>query len=168
MIKKILSKLTWLLAWGSWILAAVGGLSAPSTFVGDIVVGIVGIFWAWVPFALIGVGGAMILGDLLRDGIPERMAVYLTIVWPSFFLAIPKDAGLHKWMTGWMTDLNNWLDSWLGYWVGDVASNAIMTVVAVTSISVAVVWSHRYAQGAKRAAGAAAGSPSPLAARRPR
>jgi hypothetical protein len=147
-IKRILNKLTGLIAWVSFILAVVGGLAATGSFIGTIIVKIVQI-GPWVlPFPLIGVGLLLILGDIIFDGIPNRMAVYLAIVWPSFFLAIPDGKARQK-MSGWIDDLNHWLDKHIAVWIGHGGANAVMTATAVTCIAMSIVWAHRYAQGKK-------------------
>lgn len=146
-VKRILDKFKWLLAWASLILACTGGLAATGSFVGTWIVRIVQIGPWWLPFLLIGLGALRWLGDL-SDGVPNRWAVYISMLWPSLFLAIP-DGKMRESMSGWVDDLNRWLDSHLAVWVGHAGANAIMTVTAVTCIGMAVLWAHKYAKDAK-------------------
>lgn len=150
---------THLLAWGSFILACIGGLAATGTFIGSIIVTVVQWGPWWLPFPLIGVGLMVALADLGGDGIPNRRAVYIAMIWPSLFLAIPDGKARDK-MTTWVDDLNKWLDGELAEWVGRGGANAIMTITAATCIAMAVVWAHRYAQDAKTAANSGAGATS--------
>ena len=57
------------LAWGAFVLAIVGGVTATASWVGAPVIFVVGIFWWWVPFVLAVVVGLMVVGDVLVDGI---------------------------------------------------------------------------------------------------
>lgn len=137
-----------LILWGACGLGMVGGLAATGMFLGTWIVKFVHIFPWWTPYPLIVIGGGMVLGDLAKNGIPERFAIYIPMVWPSFFLAIPKDAKLHEKMTGWITDLNHWLDKNLGEWVGQGGAHAIMTITATTCIASAIFFAERYASKA--------------------
>ncbi len=137
------------LAGAAFVMASVGGLAATGTFVGSIVVWAINIGPWWLPYVLIVGGAFMILGDLGNEGVPERFAIYLACVWPSFFLAIPKDSGARKYLTGWIDDLNVWLDKTIGDFLGAKGENSLMTVVAVTGIAVAILYCERYAEGGK-------------------
>lgn len=162
------------LAGASFVLAAVGGLAATGCWVGSWIVFAVHIGPWWLPFPLAGIGLLMIIGDLGRDGIPERLAIYLAILWPSFVMAIPKQAKAHEKLTGWITDMNHWLDTWLTEWIGKPGTNALMTVVAVTCIAMAVVYAERYAKNTATlkanagTGGTTTGTTTPVATRRGR
>ncbi len=139
------------LAWLSFILAAIGGVTATASWVGDMVSGVVSIFWWWAPFALIAIVGLIIVGDVLSDGIPNRTAVYGAILWPSFVLSV--EGKLGRLFDGWITDLNRYLDGKIAEYITDVprGSAGLMTAISVTAIAFAIVHSHRYAKKAKKA-----------------
>jgi hypothetical protein len=174
-LKRLFQKLRRLgdvtLTWGGYALACLGGWAATTTFIGALIAWAVDLLGSILdgigfptdvkialPFVLIGVGFVFICGDLFRDGIPERLAFYLTIVWPSFFRAIPNgnDSKLREKFTGWSDGINEWLDGKVGPWIGDVGTATVTTIIAVVCISVAMAQVERYSKGAAAAASASA------------
>jgi hypothetical protein len=157
------------LAWLAFLLAVIGGFAATSSFIGDLFVAGVHIGPWWLPLALGVVGFLFIIGDLIEDGVPDRLrTVYITILWPSTWLAIEGKFG--KLLNSWIVSMNKMLDSKLAVWVSDnpKAQGTIMTGVAAVAISFAVVWAHRYA---KKKNATNAGTPvatRPVATRRGR
>lgn len=156
-----------LMLWGALVLGTVGGLAATGTFIVSVVSFIVRLGPWWAPYPLAAVGALCVFGDIGKNGIPERFAVYIPMAWPSVLLAIPEKALLHKLLTGWITQLNHWLDKNLGAWIGSTGTHAVMTIVATTCIASGIFVMERYAP---KKGGAAAGSPigTPVATRRAR
>lgn len=188
LVHRLFSTFLSAMAWVVLGLAVVGGLAATGTFLADVFgwfVGIlswiVGVFipgtgW-WLPYLLIVIGFFCVLCDIARDGIPERLAVYIPMIWPSLFLAVPEDAKLREKITGWIDSLNAWLDGNIGPWVGgDTNQEALMTVVAVCCLGASIFFMERYAStlgGKGKGAAAPATAPAtggrpPVAARRAR
>lgn len=154
-----------LLLWFTLGLSSIGGLAATGMFLSSWITTVVRIGPWWLPYLLIVIGLGCVIGDLARNGIPERLAIYIPMFWPSLFLSIPEDAKLREKLTGWITDLNGWLDSNLGEWVGSEGKNAIMTITAVTCIGSAVFFIERYGPK-KKTAGARTGASSTISSRR--
>lgn len=137
------------LAAASFLLATLGGLMAAGTFIGSIIIGIIHVGPVWLPFPMAAVGVVFLAGDLIRDGIPERLAVYISMALPSVFMAMPEEGKLHQKFAGWIEDVNNKMTDWLGEWIGMTGSKAVMTVVAFSALAAAVLLCERYARGAK-------------------
>jgi hypothetical protein len=143
----------------AFIAAGLGGFAVSDTWIGHLIGNIVNIGPIYLPHVLFGAAVFTIACDLFRDGIPERLAIYLALVAPSLAMAIPEDAKLHTLLGGWITDLNDWLDRALGPWfVGD-AKNVTLTIVGMMSIAISILWCQRYAKnGSQQMAAPAAGT----------
>lgn len=77
------------LAWISYVFAVVGGAAITDTGVGHTITAVVAWLPAWAA-TLACVGGAVAMAvDLLVDGIPNRLAVWLGILLPSVAAAVP-------------------------------------------------------------------------------
>jgi len=137
------------LAAASFLLASLGGMMAAGTFIGSIIIWIIHVGPVWLPFPLAAVGVVLLGGDLIRDGIPERLAVYISMALPSVFMSMPEEGKLHQKFAGWIKDVNNKMNDWLGEWIGMTGSKAVMTVVAFSCLAAAVLLCERYARGAK-------------------
>lgn len=137
------------LAWLAFGLAIIGGVTATASWVGTIVSGVVGVFWWWVPLALMVVVGLLVVGDVLGDGIPNRRAIYGVILWPSLMLSV--EGKLGRTLRGWITAVNNSLDRSVGGWITDAprGSAAVLTAIAVMTIAFAAVYAERYAKTAR-------------------
>jgi hypothetical protein len=148
------------LAWWAFLVAGIGGIAAPATWVGDLIVGAVHIGPWWLPFALFVGFGLAIIGDVFSDGIPNRFAVYAAIVWPSFPTAIEGKAGDK--FRGWFQQVNDKADDWMAEWVVDspTGSRALLTALCITAITFAVVWAQRYAKQSKSSTTARPGVPN--------
>jgi hypothetical protein len=150
-VKKLRAKLQggWL-AWLAFGCALVGGVTATASWVGDWVSAIVGVFWWWMPFVLLVVVGLTVLLDLVTDGIPNRKATYLVILWPS--LALSVDGKLGHTLRGWIDAVNAYLDRTFAAWLTDSprGSAAVLTAVALMTIAAAVLYAEKYAKKAAR------------------
>jgi hypothetical protein len=151
------------LAWLAFGLAIVGGVTATASWVGAVVSGVVGVFWWWVPLALMVVVGLLVVGDVLGDGIPNRRAIYGVILWPSLVLSV--EGKLGRTLRGWITGVNEYLDRSVGAWITDAprGSAAVLTAITVMTIAFAAVYAERYAKTARGAA--RPGSPGALGRR---
>jgi hypothetical protein len=137
------------LAWLAFALAIIGGVTATASWIGAAVAGAAGLFLWWVPLALMVAVGLLVVGDVLGDGIPNRRAIYGVILWPSLMLSVEGKLG-HT-LQGWITKTNAYLDRSLGGWITDAprGSAAVLTAIAVMTITFAVVYAERYAKAAQ-------------------
>lgn len=149
------------IAYACLILAAIGGTTAQNTFIGDVIgwpirllVSAINVFAkpditnAWVVYPLIFLGGLAVLADLGREGIPERWAVYIPIVWPSLFLYIPEDSGWRAGMIKWLDGINDWLWDTFGSKIGGGGQASVLVVIAITCIATVVFYYEKL--GAKK------------------
>lgn len=81
------------LAWISYILAVIGGAAITDTFIGRFVTGVVEFFPSWLAIVAFAGGFVAMAVDLLVDGIPNRLAVYLGMVLPPVAAAVPGKLG---------------------------------------------------------------------------
>lgn len=129
------------LAWLVQAVAAAGGIAVSDTWIGRTLGWFVNLFPIYTPHILF-VAAIFIIGlDWFREGIPERLALYLSLVAPSLAMAIPDDAKLHEKMAGWITDVNTWLDTEIGPWVtGPNAKNAVLTIIGLICVTIVVIY----------------------------
>jgi hypothetical protein len=151
-------------AYACVICAGVGGIAAQGTFIAD-VIGWPVRFLAWsinfvvgmfggphiptglVVYPLIGLTGIAVLFDVAREGVPERWAVYIPMVWPSLFHYIPEDSEWRTGMLKWLNGINNWLWDTLGSKIGGGGQASVLAVIAITCIAMVVFYYERF--GAK-------------------
>jgi hypothetical protein len=139
------------LAWAAELAAAVGGICATGTFIGDWV----GEPLSWLPpdwtlWVTVGLtmGILVFVGlDLLDDGVPDRLrTIYLTLVWPSIVMSLEGDAG--SWFDTGIKAVNGWLDkNAAGLFVDDpgkTTGTVVLTGFAIMFWVFALVWGHRY------------------------
>jgi hypothetical protein len=149
------------LAAGVYFCALSGGVAVSDTWIGHLIGHIINIGPVWAPHIAFAAAVIIIVLDWLRDGIPERLAIYLTLVAPSLAMAIPKDADMHKQLAGWITELNDWLDRTIGpYLVGD-QKNVALTIIGLLGILIAVIWCERYAKNGSSSMGTGLGAALP-------
>lgn len=132
------------LASAAFLYSIAGGLAMTTTFLGDWISSFVGLFWSWTPYVLFFTGAALVIGDVCREGIAERMAIYIPLPLFSVALAIPKDAPMRKDIIGWVDTLADWLDKHIGTYIGATGQAFILTLVALTSIVFAVLVCERW------------------------
>jgi hypothetical protein len=132
---KLTDPLRNLLAWVSLGLAVVGGAAASTCFVGGLISGIVGALWDWVPLVLSPALFIVWLCDLLNDGIPNRLALWTTMLLPSVNLAIHGRLGAA--LAGWSHALNAQVDQTVGSWVGQSSMVAVTFVCAFGALWIA-------------------------------
>lgn len=128
---------TLVLAWISWGLALGGGSAIASTFIGRLIGGFVGIFPGWVAVLLFTLGAVGMFIDLLVDGVPNRLAIWMAIVLPSVARAVP--GKLSATFTNLSSSLLSAINQWLGEWVGTTATLG----VAVATVGVALLIARR-------------------------
>ncbi len=134
------------LAFGAFVLAALGGFAVSDSWLGHFVGNIVNLGPFFLPHVLFA-GSVFVIGcDLFRDGIAERFAIYLALVTPSFAMAIPDDSKGHQALAGWITYLNDWLDRTVGPYISGGTQDATLTVIGMCGIAIAVIWCERYAK----------------------
>ena len=144
-----------------FVVAAFGGVAVSDSWIGHIIGGIVNIGPWYTPHAVFGALVFAIGCDLLRDGIAERLAIYLVLVAPSVAMAIPKDAKLHTLFAGWITDMNDWATREIGPWItGSAKGNVTLTGIGVIAIVIAIIWCERYAKNGSQQMTAATGTTS--------
>jgi hypothetical protein len=137
--------------------AAVGGVAAQGTFIATVIGWpvrlfvwfinfIVGMFdgplitTGWVVYPLIALTGLAVLVDVSREGIPERWAVYIPMVWPSLFHYIPEDSDWRTGMIKWLDGINNWLWDTLGSNIGGGGQASVLAIIAITCIATVVFY----------------------------
>lgn len=76
------------LAWISEAAALVGGAALMTTFAGGWIAALVGLFPGWVASAALGIGVLAGGLDMALDGIPNRLAIWMSILLPSMALAV--------------------------------------------------------------------------------
>jgi hypothetical protein len=144
------------LAVSSWLLALVAGFAASATFLADWVDKILGIApdsWWFFPIAVGTVGFCFVLGDLLEEGIPDKLStIYITILWPSTWVSI--DGGIGRFLNGWIGDMNGYLDKHFRDLVTDdpMAKGTFFTGVFVIFATFSLFWAHKYARKNKTTA----------------
>jgi len=101
-IKKVMPYL----AWASLTFALVGGSLLPATGLGKMVAHLIStIVWSWLP-PVFFIGAVIgLLFDILRDLIPNRVAIYAACVAPTVASAI------HGYAATWVTDFADWVAS---------------------------------------------------------
>jgi hypothetical protein len=149
------------LAWLSFALAVIGGIAATPTWIGSLISAIAGIGPSWVAFVLIVLVLLAVIRDIVRDGIPNRVAIYGAIAWPSLWLAI--EGRLGKNLRGGIKAFNEFLDRNFAEWITDTpqgSSAAVLTIIAATTIAFALFYAHKYAEIAAKPKPRAAVAPS--------
>lgn len=123
-----------ILAWISFAFAVAGGAALAGTFVGGIVSGVVRFFPGWVSVVAFGLGVVGLVIDLANDGIPNRLAIWMGILLPSFARAVPgKLSGV---VTQFSHQLLGYINQSMGEWVG--TTSTIGVAVAAVGISLLV------------------------------
>lgn len=139
------------LAWAAEIAAALGGICAVGTFLGDWTNTV--LEWLperWTLYVTIGLVVLMlgrVVFDLADDHVPDKLStIYLTLLWPSVVMSLTGDVG-------------DWFDTGIGAvhkWLADHAASAfidnpgkgdgeaILTCFAIAFFVFALVWGHRY------------------------
>jgi hypothetical protein len=120
------------LAWVSFILALTGGVLLPGTGVGEAISDFIkSVTWVFLPpiVFILGVGGATY--DILRDAIPDRIAVYTAALAPTFAGAI--DGFIAEWVTG----FSDWVASWSVDWLEDATGLVEPQHVAIVALVLA-------------------------------
>ncbi|HLL69054.1 MAG TPA: hypothetical protein VK453_25565 [Micromonosporaceae bacterium] len=121
------------LTWVSLGLGFIGGWAAIATWIGAFVGGAVGMLPDWAPPLLFVVGTAIIVIDVLRDGIPNRPAVYFMILLPSIGLGV--NGKLSDQLDKWGDNINRVTSEKAGEWLGEGS----LTALALIAIALAVV-----------------------------
>lgn len=153
-----------------FVVAGFGGVAVSDSWIGHLIGGIVNIGPWYTPHVVFAAFVFAVGCDLFRDGIAERLAIYLVLVAPSVAMAIPEDAKLHTQFAGWITGLNDWATREIGPWITDSPKgNVALTGIGMIAITIAVVWCERYAKnGSQQMSGAtgttAGASPAPATA----
>lgn len=167
-IKNAKSKVSNGLASASWLFALIGGFAATSTFIGTVINKVLIGPW-WIPIVVGVIGFGYVLGDLLEDGVPDRLrTIYITILWPSTWLSI--DGKIGKYLNGWIGDMNDFFDKYVKEWVTDdkMAKGTLMTGIAAIFITFSLLWAHRYYKINKAGSTPAASTTAPAVAARGR
>lgn len=105
------------LAWASFVLALTGGALLPGTPVGESLSDFISsVTWVWVPPAVFAIGVVGAGWDIVRDLIPDRIAIYTAALAPTFAGAIDgklasKVAQFSDWVASWSV---GWLKEWSG------------------------------------------------------
>lgn len=128
------------LAWASFLFALTGGALLPGTPVGEGLSDFVkSVTWTWLPVAalVVGVAGAAI--DIIRDLIPDRIAVYTAALAPTVAGAIDgeladKVVGFGEWAVG---HIGGPLERWTG--LVEPAHVAIVALLLAWTIARRVV-----------------------------
>jgi hypothetical protein len=126
---------TLILAWISYGLAVAGGASVAATFVGGLISGFVGLFPGWVAIVVFLAGFVAMVIDLLVDGVPNRLAIWMGIVLPSLARAVP--GKLSQTVTDLSGQLLGQINQWLGVWLGTTSSLGVAAAAVVASLLVA-------------------------------
>jgi hypothetical protein len=124
-----------ILAWISYLLAVVGGAALANTVVGQLIGGIIGWFPPWV--AQVGFAGGVtaMAVDLICDGIPNRLAVWMGILLPS--LATSIEGKLGTTVTNISAQMLGQIDGGLRSWLGTSSALGIAACAVVISLLVA-------------------------------
>jgi len=127
------AKIILVLGWVSLGLGLVGGCTAIGTWIGDLIAGIVRIGPDWAAPAILVIGVAWTLIDVLKDGTPNRPAVASAVLLPSVSQAVNGKLGatVHHWAD----QLSTWASHTMGEWIGAGS----LTAVTVIAIGLAVV-----------------------------
>lgn len=142
-----------LMAWLAFLAAALGGIAASATWVGDWIAGIIGILPDWGCWVVFVGLSAMIVRDLLDNGVPNKLAtVYFTIIWPSS--TMPLDGRIGDWLAGRIDWVNRWIETTMAEWLTDsrVGQASILTMATFTFIALALFWTHSGKGSGKRGA----------------
>lgn len=123
------------LAWFAFVLAVAAGSALTGTFAGDWVSGIVGFLPNWITVPLLIGGFLWVLGDLFADGIPNKPALYLAMLLPSWSLGL--SGRLADQVQGWSGQVLDRIDSSLGTWVGTGSVLVLAASVVVASLVIA-------------------------------
>jgi hypothetical protein len=152
------------MATATFLLAITGGIAATDSWIGHFIGWVIGLLWWWTPYAVFLAGSVVIVGDCAREGVAERLAIYLSLVVPSAGMAMPHDGKLYHHLASWIGDIDHWLDKNLGAWIGGGGKHAVLTLVSVAAIVMAVLYCERYAKkngDAKITAAGPSATPSP-------
>lgn len=123
------------LAWFAFALAVAAGSALTGTFVGDWVSGIVGFLPTWITVpALIG-GFLWMAIDLFADGIPNKPALYLAMVLPSWSIGLSGQLAVQ--VRSWSGQVLDRIDSSLGQYVGTGSTLVLAASVVVASLVIA-------------------------------
>lgn len=128
---------TLILAWISWFMAAAGGSAIAATFIGGAISGTIGIFPAWIATVAFGVGVVAMALDMVLDGIPNRLAIWMAITLPSVARAVP--GRLSAEVTHISQQILAAINQWLGVWVGTTSTIG----VAAAAVGIALLMARR-------------------------
>lgn len=103
------------LAWASFVLALTGGVILPGTPFGETLSDVIrSVTWEWVPPVAFSAGIVGVILDLRHDLIPDRMAVYVAALAPTWAGAITgklaeKVSEFGEWVSTWtLGPLTEW------------------------------------------------------------
>lgn len=100
------------LAWASFGLATIGGALLPGTKVGKTLIEILDSFtWPVVPAIVLAALTVGVVLDIVRDLIPDRVAIYAAALGPT--LAASVTGGIAEKITEWSAGLADWATGWL-------------------------------------------------------
>lgn len=138
----------WTLAWGAFAFAVLGGNAATTFVIGPVITWGIGLFgpWElWVAWGLFAVAAAIVILDLATDWVPNRLAVYLTIVLPSLSLPLREGGG---WISEFTRELVDAIlvfdDRTISRFFGD--GGPTRPIIAGVLIGLAILWAERYAR----------------------
>jgi hypothetical protein len=123
------------LAWISFGAAVVGGAAIASTFVGDLIVSVVGFFPGWVAIAALLAGAVAMAVDLFVDSEPNRVALYTAMALPSVARAVP--GALSNTVTNLSNQALSHVNAALGVWLGTSSAIGVALACVVVSLLVA-------------------------------
>ncbi len=123
------------LAWFAFALAVAAGSALTGTFVGSWISGIVGFLPNWVTVPMMFGAFLWMAGDLFADGIPNKPALYISMVLPS--MAVGMSGKLADSVQSWARQVLDRIDGSLGEWVGTGSVLTLAATVVVASLVIA-------------------------------
>lgn len=108
------------LAWTSYVFGIASAALLASTFLGGIVDNIFSIGPDWIPFATLAILAVFVGIDLLSDFVPNRLALYCTLLMPSIARGV--DGKLGQNVEDGANRVRDWLQGGIGDWLGTTSA----------------------------------------------
>jgi hypothetical protein len=124
-------------AWTAQVLAIAAGSALLGTFVGQWMASLFGMLPQSIKVPLLVGAFLWALGDWLKDGVPNKQALYIAVVMPS--LAAGLNGRLAANVLTWSKLTLGKVDAMLGEWVG---TSSVLTVAAVLAVASFVIARH--------------------------
>lgn len=126
---------TLILAWISWVVAVAGGAAIAVTFIGGLVAGAIGILPSWIAIVAFTLGVVGMILDLVVDGVPNRLAIWMAILLPSVARSVPGKLGAS--VTHASGQIFSSMNHSLGAWVGTTSTLAVAASLVGIALLVA-------------------------------